>query len=548
MITLNSHILRSNVFAIIIVFLLFGCSKDEKAKEEVNLDIPVVSVQISATITELQIGETEQLSAIVQPNTATNKNVSWTTSDATIATVGPNGLVSAKEAGSVIITVSSLENDTIRDEITMLVQDEEIGSAFVTTWKTDVEGAPSDVEITIPTNPDYTYNYQVDWGDGSTESNIVGDITHTYTQPGTYMVSILGEFPAIFFNRLNSPYSTTITNRDKLMSIDQWGSIKWQTMSRAFAGCRNMDMLATDIPDLSGVTTTFDMFNTCISLVANASINEWVTSSITDMNGMFYITSVFNQNIGGWDVSKVTDMNGMFLDATAFNQDIGDWDVSSVTNMEDMFTRALAFNQDIGRWNVSSVTDMRSMFGLTASFNQDIGSWDVSQVKDMSAMFSGSPFNQDIGAWNVSKVENMLNMFGEASSFNQDIGNWDVSQVKDMRRMFFQAIAFNQDIGNWNVSGVNMTMNNMFNGAISFDQDLGNWDISTVSFFDDMFKGVTLSTANYDSILIGWDSLQRAPGNVRFTAGGSQFCLGANARTSLLAKGWYIEDAGYNCD
>lgn len=546
---LNNHIFKTNLLTLIFVLLLFGCSKDEKPKEQVILDIPVASVQIMAVNTELQIGETEQLSVSVQPNTATNKDVSWTTSNTTIATVGADGLVSAKEAGTVNITVSSIENGAIQNEITILVkEDEEIGSAFMTTWKTDVEGATSDDEITIPTNPDYTYNYQVDWGDGSTESNIVGDITHTYSQPGTYTISILGEFPAIFFNRLSSPYTTFITNRDKLLSIDQWGSIKWQTMSRAFAGCRNMDMIATDIPDLSGVTTTAHMFDTCISLVANTSINDWDTSTITDMTRMFDFTSVFNQNIGAWDVSDVTDMNGMFLDALAFNQNIGNWDVSSVTNMEDMFTRALAFNQDISSWDVSSVTDMRSMFGLAASFNQDIGNWDVGQVKDMSAMFSGTPFNQNIGSWNVAKVENMLNMFGEAPMFNQNIGAWDVSQVKDMRRMFFEAITFNQDIGGWDVSGVNMTMNNMFNGAVSFDQDLGNWDISTVRFFDDMFKGVTLSTANYDSILIGWDSLSREPGSVRFTAGQSQFCLGINARTSLLAKGWTIEDAGYNCD
>ena len=47
-------------------------------------------------------------------------------------------------------------------------------------------------------------------------------------------------------------------------------------------------------------------------------------------------------------------------------------------------------------------------------------------------------------------------------------------------------------------------MRAMFNGATAFDQDLSNWDISAVTNMTDMFNGVTLSTANYDSMLDSW--------------------------------------------
>ena len=71
---------------------------------------------------------------------------------------------------------------------------------FTSIWDTTQEGTSADNEITIPTNPGFTYNYIVDWGDGSTDTNITGDITHTYATAGTYTVKISGDFPAIYFN------------------------------------------------------------------------------------------------------------------------------------------------------------------------------------------------------------------------------------------------------------------------------------------------------------------------------------------------------------
>lgn len=36
---------------------------------------------------------------------------------------------------------------------------------FITTWKSDNFGYSDDNQIKISTNPNFSYNYQVDWGD-----------------------------------------------------------------------------------------------------------------------------------------------------------------------------------------------------------------------------------------------------------------------------------------------------------------------------------------------------------------------------------------------
>jgi len=61
-----------------------------------------------------------------------------------------------------------------------------------------------------------------------------------------------------------------------------------------------------------------------------------------------------------------------------------------------------------------------------------------------------------------------------------------------------------------------------------------------------MFSGVTLSTPNYDSLLIGWAQLS-LQNDVTFGAGNSQYSSGAaaEARQKIIADfGWTITDGG----
>ncbi len=428
---------------------------------------------------------------------------------------------------------------------------------FITTWQTTV----ANETITVPTNGS-GYIYDIDWGDGNVDENMTGSVVHNYAIAGIYTVKIRGLFPSIYFNNKG--------DKDKILSIEQWGIIEWKSMAGAFHGCSKLVLNAIDIPNLSLVKTTSTMFYNATSFNGNLSnwdvskvinmasmfrgcssfnsdLSNWNVSLVTNMDGMFSGASKFNGDISGWNVSSLTTMSIMFWNATLFNSDLSRWDVSNVINMASSLRGCTSFTRDLSNWKVDAVTNMSAMFYNATSFNSDLSNWNVSKVTNMASMFRAcSSFNSDLSNWDVGSVTNMDGMFSGATLFNSDLSNWDVSNVTTMSTMFWSATSFNADISNWNVSKVT-NMASMLRGATSFNRDISLWDVSNVANMDGMFLNNTLSTENYDALLKKWSELTLQE-NVKFHAGSSTYCRQEEARTKLIDQfRWSITDNGQEC-
>ena len=332
-----------------------------------------------ATVNKI-IGEDSSTFTVTVTGGSGDGAVTYKSDDTAVATVDNSGKVTIVAVGTAIITATKAADDDYNEAMaayTLTIAD---ADAFITTWQIE----PGDNSITIPIHADSSYRYTVNWGDDSEDTTIYTSTilaTHIYSTPATttsYKVTITGEFPRIYFNNGE--------DSNKIISIDQWGNNRWDSMENAFRGCSNLRYTAIDTPDLSQVTDMSHMFQE--ATLFNGDIGDWDVDNVTDMSSMFSDASTFNQNIGGWDVDKVTNMRFMFFGATGFNQDISQWEVGEVTDMSFMFEFAPAFNQDISDWNVITVTDMSSMFSGAIKFNQNISLWDVDNVTDMSSMFS----------------------------------------------------------------------------------------------------------------------------------------------------------------
>ena len=346
--------------------------------------------------------------------------------------------------------------------------------------------------FTLPLITSGSYNFDVDWGDLATDQITTynqAEVTHTYATAGSYDIDMNGIIENISF--LNSP------DKNNLLEIKQWGSLKL-IIERAFDGCSNLDVTATDIPDLSMLTTISRLFSNCSSLIYNSSIADWDVSQFTDFSGVFQGCSIFNKSLSDWNLSAASNISLMFLNASNFN------------NGQDA---------NINNWDVSNVSDMNSIF-QNSSFNQDIGNWDVSNVTNMRSTFQNSPFNQDISNWVTSSLTFLRETFAE-TNFNQDISSWNTSSIFNMFRCFRNNSVFNQNLDTWN--------------------------IEELLFADEMFLNGGLSTTNYDALLIGWEA-QNVKNDVLFDAGNTQYTAGSaaeTARAALIADhNWTITDGG----
>ena len=81
------------------------------ARCEVTVIVPVTGVNLDRTSAEIIKGESMTLTATVAPSNATNKNVIWTSSDPSVATVSQSGVVTALEFGTTTISVNSFDGN-----------------------------------------------------------------------------------------------------------------------------------------------------------------------------------------------------------------------------------------------------------------------------------------------------------------------------------------------------------------------------------------------------------------------------------------------------
>ena len=73
----------------------------------VKRGVPVTGVTLNQTELMLDLGDTATLIATVEPDSATNKNVTWISNNTSVATVNGNGLITAIDKGDATITVTT---------------------------------------------------------------------------------------------------------------------------------------------------------------------------------------------------------------------------------------------------------------------------------------------------------------------------------------------------------------------------------------------------------------------------------------------------------
>ena len=161
--------------------------------------------------------------------------------------------------------------------------------------------------------------------------------------------------------------------------------------------------------------------NSCLSETPDGSCPTFAASGV---GGNSY--GAMNE----WDTSQVTDMSGMFQGAVAFNADISEWDTEQVTTMSYMFQDARAFNQPI-TFDIEQVMDMSGMFQGAGAFNNGGQPLAMNTTGMSINMFAGSAFVP----WYNNGGQSLSHWKGYCSLYDGLVG-CDAVQLEKIKQLY----------------------------------------------------------------------------------------------------------------
>ena len=143
------------------------------------LTVPVTDVTLNKSALSLSVGDSEILVATVVPPRATDKSVVWSSSAPSVASVDQGGKVTAKSAGSAVITVTTNDGGfTASCDLTVAAVTEtylRVTPAVVNLAGKQADGG-IDAELEVESNQDWTVACEADWLDLINDSG-AGDET-----------------------------------------------------------------------------------------------------------------------------------------------------------------------------------------------------------------------------------------------------------------------------------------------------------------------------------------------------------------------------------
>ena len=151
-------VLLALVATVSCLFGLVGCTKDKT-----DDTVAVTGVTVSAQTLTLEEGESKQLTATVAPDNATDKSVTWSSSNESVATVAQDGTVTAVKEGTANITVTTTDGSKTAS-CTVTVEKKVIHVTGVTVSPTTLTLTEEQTQkLTATVAPDNATDKSVTW-------------------------------------------------------------------------------------------------------------------------------------------------------------------------------------------------------------------------------------------------------------------------------------------------------------------------------------------------------------------------------------------------
>ena len=200
--------------------------------------VAVTSVTVLAGDGEMTVGDSQRLETVIAPNNATNKALTWSSSDSTLASVDDSGLVTALLPGTVVITAAATDGSGVSASCQVTVE----STSVIVGSVAELEVAAADgniTEIVLASNtsgrmiiPEGVYEDKelvVDVPNGEVENNANWkQITIKAISPNTYIENTQGN--TIFFAAPNGTLTLTELAQATISVVGDAGSSRSLTV------------------------------------------------------------------------------------------------------------------------------------------------------------------------------------------------------------------------------------------------------------------------------------------------------------------------------
>ena len=182
---------RLKSFSIVFILLVIACTMSSCKKTIVVPEsVSVSGVTLNSESLQLTVGESRVLTATVSPYNASNKKVLWSTSNASVAEVSSDGVVTALETGSSTIKVTTDDGaKTAECKLTVkakavCVTSVKLNSSTLTLTEGNIE------KLTATVYPDDATNKNVTWTSSNTSVATVSEGTVKALKTGTATIKV----------------------------------------------------------------------------------------------------------------------------------------------------------------------------------------------------------------------------------------------------------------------------------------------------------------------------------------------------------------------
>jgi hypothetical protein len=398
----------------------------------------------------------------------------------------------------------------------------------------------------------------------------------------------------------------------KLVGLVQWGDVQFKSLSRLFYKTSITEVNTPDKPDLSLCKSIYSVFRECPNLTYVNMNGWNFKAGPTAFDLLFYISPLIDTVDLRNMRADIRSMNATFrLEKTTGSTSIlglDELDLSRCKGFYVTFFRSMldedslrGLMRSITKYPTSAALEYVNNFEYYKAVDADtdysitkeiVKNLDTRSMTHFGVFFDDidtngitDPLVFDLTGWDMSSAEVLFRTFGyntQPVTITYDISGWyrtlrkvrtmeevfygstnviiDLSEFRACRRVETWHGCFdNCTVGLGDIQGIEYLRITDYATDVAYmfrnsDVDISNvdftqWDVRNVtSATDFMLNGPTMTTEQYDNLLIAWSQLPVQP-NVTWHFGAAQYTSGgaAEAARDVLTgapNNWIITDGG----